>query len=108
MARWDWSSVWKKAPPPAVAVVASVGCFALTVPAYSYNTLAKTAEYAAAHAFRARAVVVTEQSIGDLISSALVHGQVRRAVPAHRQLRHHLDAPICSPVSPRGTPRSTN
>ena len=50
-----------------MAVVASVGCFALTVPAYRYNTLAKTAEYAAAHIPR-NAVVVTEQSIGDLIN----------------------------------------
>ncbi|HET7017908.1 MAG TPA: glycosyltransferase family 39 protein [Streptosporangiaceae bacterium] len=66
VARSDWSSVWKAAV-PAVAVVASVGCFALTVPAYSYNTLAKTAEYAAAH-IPPNAAVVTEQSIGDLIS----------------------------------------
>ncbi|HXS66802.1 MAG TPA: glycosyltransferase family 39 protein [Streptosporangiaceae bacterium] len=66
VARADWSRAWKTAV-PAVAVVASVGCFALTVPAYSYNTLAKTAEYAAAH-IPPNATVVTEQSIGDLIN----------------------------------------
>jgi 4-amino-4-deoxy-L-arabinose transferase-like glycosyltransferase len=66
VARWDLSSV-RKVIAPAVAVVASVGCFALTVPAYSYNSLAKTEEYAAAH-IPPKAVVVTEQSIGDLIN----------------------------------------
>jgi 4-amino-4-deoxy-L-arabinose transferase-like glycosyltransferase len=49
-----------------VAVLASVGCFALTIPAYSYNTLAKVQQYAAAKIPHG-AAVVTEQSIGDLI-----------------------------------------
>ncbi|HWF81992.1 MAG TPA: glycosyltransferase family 39 protein [Streptosporangiaceae bacterium] len=66
VARWDWRRAWKAAV-PVVAVVASVGCFALTVPAYTYNTLQLTQQYAQDH-IPPNAVVVTEQSIGDLIN----------------------------------------
>ncbi len=66
VARSDTSSL-RKAVAAGLAVVASVGCFVLTIPAYSYNTLALTQQYAAAH-LPANAIVVTEQSIGDLIS----------------------------------------
>jgi 4-amino-4-deoxy-L-arabinose transferase-like glycosyltransferase len=66
VARWDWSSLAKTVV-VAVAVVASVGCFLLTIPAYSYNTLAKVQEYAATK-IPANAVVVTEQSVGDVIN----------------------------------------
>jgi 4-amino-4-deoxy-L-arabinose transferase-like glycosyltransferase len=65
VARWDWSSLVKTTA-IGLAAVASVACFALTVPAYSYNTLAMVQQYAAAK-IPARAVVVTEESIGDLI-----------------------------------------
>jgi 4-amino-4-deoxy-L-arabinose transferase-like glycosyltransferase len=66
VARWDWSGA-RKASVAAVAVVASVGCFTLTVPAYKYNTLQLTQQYAQAH-IPPGATVVTEQSIGDLIN----------------------------------------
>src|SRR5580658_9045150 len=48
LARWDWRDAWK-ASVVAAAVVASVGCFALTVPAYKYNTLQLTQQYVSAH-----------------------------------------------------------
>jgi len=66
VARWDWSGA-RKASVAAVAVVASVGCFALTVPAYKYNTLQLTQQYAQTH-IPSGDTVITEQSIGDLIS----------------------------------------
>lgn len=67
VARWDWQRAWKKFSVAAVAVVASVGCFALTVPAYQYNTLQLTQQYIAAN-IPAKDPVVTEESIGDLIN----------------------------------------
>jgi 4-amino-4-deoxy-L-arabinose transferase-like glycosyltransferase len=66
MARWDWRSAWK-AVASGGAAVAGVASLLLAVPAFSANTLAETQQYAAAH-IPAGAVVVTEQSIGDLIS----------------------------------------
>jgi 4-amino-4-deoxy-L-arabinose transferase-like glycosyltransferase len=66
VASWDWSNLTKAAV-AGLAVVASVACFTLTIPAYSYNTLAKVQQYAATK-IPANAVVVTEQSIGDLIN----------------------------------------
>jgi 4-amino-4-deoxy-L-arabinose transferase-like glycosyltransferase len=65
VARWNLSLRWK-AVAVAVAAVASAGCFLLTIPVYSYNTLAKTEQYAATR-IPPNAIVVTEQSIGDLI-----------------------------------------
>ena len=50
----------------ATAVVAGLGSFVLTVPAFSVNSLAQVQQYAATQIPR-DSVVVTEQSIGDLI-----------------------------------------
>jgi len=50
----------------AAAVVAAMGSFMLTVPAFSINTLAEVQQYAATQ-IPASAVVVTEESFGDLI-----------------------------------------
>jgi 4-amino-4-deoxy-L-arabinose transferase-like glycosyltransferase len=65
MARWNWRSAWKGAA-MGTAVVAALGSFALTVPAFSANTLAQVQQYAATR-IPASGIVVTEQSIGDLI-----------------------------------------
>lgn len=63
--RWNWRSAWKSAVMGA-AVVAALGSFALTVPAFSVNTLAEVQQYAATQ-IPVSDIVVTEQSIGDLI-----------------------------------------
>jgi 4-amino-4-deoxy-L-arabinose transferase-like glycosyltransferase len=66
VARWNWRPVWK-ASLAGLAVVASVALFAPTVPAFSKNPLQQVQQYAAAHIPR-NAVVITEQTVGDLIS----------------------------------------
>jgi 4-amino-4-deoxy-L-arabinose transferase-like glycosyltransferase len=63
--RWNWRSAWKSTV-MAAAVVAGLGSFLLTVPAFSANTLAQVQQYAAAQ-IPASSIVVTEESIGDLI-----------------------------------------
>jgi 4-amino-4-deoxy-L-arabinose transferase-like glycosyltransferase len=65
LAHWDWQLVWKRTA-VSVAVVAGIGSFMLTVPAFSSNSLAEVQLYAAHH-IPGQAIVVTEQSIGDLI-----------------------------------------
>jgi 4-amino-4-deoxy-L-arabinose transferase-like glycosyltransferase len=65
VARWDLRRV-RKGAIMAAAVVAGLGSFLLTVPAFSVNTLAEVQQYAAAR-IPADHVVVTEESIGDLI-----------------------------------------
>ena len=65
VARWDWRPAWKRTA-MAAAALAGLGSFLLTVPAFSANTLAEVQQYAAAR-IPATSVVVTEQSIGDLI-----------------------------------------
>ena len=65
VARWNWRRAWKYAV-MAVAVLAGLGSFLLTVPAFSVNTLAQVQQYAAAD-IPVESIVVTEQSIGDLI-----------------------------------------
>ena len=50
----------------ATAVVAGLGSFLLTVPAFSFNSLAEVQQYAATQ-IPPDSIVVTEQSIGDLI-----------------------------------------
>ncbi len=65
VARWNWRSAWKSTV-MAAAVVAGMGSFLLTVPAFSVNTLAKVQQYAATQ-IPASGIVVTEESIGDLI-----------------------------------------
>ena len=57
-----WRRIW-----PTVAIVAGLGSFLLTVPALSVNTLQQVQAYAAGQ-IPANAIVVTEQSIGDLIN----------------------------------------
>jgi 4-amino-4-deoxy-L-arabinose transferase-like glycosyltransferase len=63
--RWNWRQAWKGMA-IAAAVLAGLGSFLLTVPAFSVNTLEQVQQYAATQ-IPANSVVVTEQSIGDLI-----------------------------------------
>jgi 4-amino-4-deoxy-L-arabinose transferase-like glycosyltransferase len=65
MARWNWRPAAKRAA-AVMAAVAGTGCFLLTVPAFSANSLAAVQAYAAQR-IPANAVVLTEQTIGDLI-----------------------------------------
>ena len=65
VARWNWRSIWKRGA-VATAALAGLGSFLLTVPAFSVNSLAEVQQYAATK-IPADNIVVTEQSIGDLI-----------------------------------------
>jgi len=65
VARWKWRPIWKGTV-MAAAVMAGLGSFLLTVPTFSANTLAEVQQYAAAN-IPVGSIVVTEQSIGDLI-----------------------------------------
>jgi 4-amino-4-deoxy-L-arabinose transferase-like glycosyltransferase len=65
LGRWDWQPDSKWAAVGA-AVLAGVVSFLLTIPAFGVNSLAEVQSYAA-HEIPANAIVVTEQSIGDLI-----------------------------------------
>jgi 4-amino-4-deoxy-L-arabinose transferase-like glycosyltransferase len=65
VARWDWQQVWGRTA-VAAAVVAGLGSFMLVVPAFSVNSLAEVQQYAATR-IPVDDIVVTEQSIGDLI-----------------------------------------
>ena len=65
VARWKWRSAWKSTV-MAAAVMAGLGSFLLTVPAFGVNTLAQVQQYAATQ-IPASGIVVTEESIGDLI-----------------------------------------
>jgi 4-amino-4-deoxy-L-arabinose transferase-like glycosyltransferase len=65
MARWNWRSAGKHTVMSG-AVVAGLGSFLLTVPAFNANTLSQVQRYAAAQ-IPVSSIVVTEQSIGDLI-----------------------------------------
>jgi 4-amino-4-deoxy-L-arabinose transferase-like glycosyltransferase/glycosyltransferase involved in cell wall biosynthesis/putative flippase GtrA len=65
LARWDWRHGWQVFL-TATAVVAGIGSSFLAMPALSSNSLAEVQAYAAQR-IPANAIVVTEQSIGDLI-----------------------------------------
>ena len=65
VARWDWQQARKRVV-MGTAVLAGLGSFLLTVPAFSVNSLAQVQQYAATQ-IPADSIVVTEQSIGDLI-----------------------------------------
>jgi 4-amino-4-deoxy-L-arabinose transferase-like glycosyltransferase len=65
VASWTWRLAWKRTV-IAVAAVAGLGSFLLTVPVFSVNTLAQVQQYAATQILPEDGVV-TEQSIGDLI-----------------------------------------
>jgi 4-amino-4-deoxy-L-arabinose transferase-like glycosyltransferase len=65
LAHLDLRNAWKNVT-IGVAVCAGIGSFLLTVPAFSVNSLAEVQQYAA-NRLPATAIVVTEQSIGDLI-----------------------------------------
>jgi len=65
LAEWDWRMAWKAAA-VAAATLAGLAAFWLAVPAFRANTLAQVQQYAAARIPSAD-VVVTEQTIGDLI-----------------------------------------
>jgi 4-amino-4-deoxy-L-arabinose transferase-like glycosyltransferase len=62
---WSWRRAWK-ATAMAAAAAAGLSSLLLTVPVFSANTLAQVQQYAAAR-IPASSIVVTEQSIGDLI-----------------------------------------
>lgn len=64
--RWDWRTAWK-AGTVGAATLAGLGSFALAVPSLSVNTLAEVQQYAATHIPRT-SLVVTEQTVGDLIA----------------------------------------
>jgi 4-amino-4-deoxy-L-arabinose transferase-like glycosyltransferase len=66
VARWDWSARWKNVA-MSVATGLGIGSLLLTVPAFSANSLAEVQHYAATR-IPASAIVVTEESIGDLIT----------------------------------------
>jgi 4-amino-4-deoxy-L-arabinose transferase-like glycosyltransferase len=65
IARWDWRQA-RKLIAVTAATAAGLFSFALTVPAFSVNTLAQVRQYAATR-IPSDHIVVTEQSIGDLI-----------------------------------------
>jgi 4-amino-4-deoxy-L-arabinose transferase-like glycosyltransferase len=65
LSRWDWHRGWKSATAGGAAL-AGLASFALAVPAFGANPLARTQQYAAER-IGAHSVVVTEQSIGDEI-----------------------------------------
>ncbi len=64
--RWNWRSAWKAAV-IGTAALAGLGSFALAVSSLSANTLAEVQQYAATRIPRT-SLVVTEQTIGDLIN----------------------------------------
>lgn len=65
LARWEWNRGWQTLL-TAVAVVAGVGSLLLAMPSAGGNSLAEVQAYAAQR-IPANAIVVTEESIGDLI-----------------------------------------
>jgi 4-amino-4-deoxy-L-arabinose transferase-like glycosyltransferase len=65
LARWDLEAWWRTFWPAAAAVIGTMS-FLLTIPVFNVNSLAEVQAYAAGH-IPASAIVVTEQSIGDLI-----------------------------------------
>jgi 4-amino-4-deoxy-L-arabinose transferase-like glycosyltransferase len=65
-ARWDLPGWWRKFWPIAAAVI-GICSFMLTVPVFNVNSLEEVQTYAAKD-IPASAIVVTEQSIGDLIN----------------------------------------
>jgi hypothetical protein len=65
VARWDWRR-GRRLVAVTAAAAAGLSSFVLTVPAFSVNTLAQVSQYAATQ-IPSDHVVVTEQSIGDLI-----------------------------------------
>jgi 4-amino-4-deoxy-L-arabinose transferase-like glycosyltransferase len=64
-AHWDLDPRWQRFWPIAASAV-GVCSFLLTIPAFNVNSLAEVQAYATEH-IPARAIVVTEQSIGDLV-----------------------------------------
>jgi 4-amino-4-deoxy-L-arabinose transferase-like glycosyltransferase len=66
LARWDLDPWWRAFWPIAAAVVGTMS-FLLTIPAFNANSLQAAQTYAADH-IPASAIVVTEETIGDLIN----------------------------------------
>jgi len=62
---WDWLRIWRIAA-PVVAAVAGIASLLLVLPAFQTNTLEQVQHYAATR-IPAGAIVVTEETIGDLI-----------------------------------------
>jgi 4-amino-4-deoxy-L-arabinose transferase-like glycosyltransferase len=65
LARWQRGRRWRQAW-PAAAIVAGIASFLIVLPAFSGNSLAEVQSYAARD-IPAQAIVVTEESVGDLI-----------------------------------------
>jgi 4-amino-4-deoxy-L-arabinose transferase-like glycosyltransferase len=66
LARWDLDQWWRRFWPIAAAVIGTMS-FLLTVPVFNVNSLAEVQSYAAER-IPASAIVVTEETIGDLIN----------------------------------------
>ena len=66
LAHWDLNLWWKRFWPIAAAIIGTMS-FLLTIPAFNVNSLAEVQSYAAER-IPASAIVVTEESIGDLIN----------------------------------------
>ena len=101
VARWDWRPAWKRTA-MAAATLAGLGSFLLTVPAFSANTLAEVQQYAAAR-IPAASIVVTEQSIGDLIEQPWCTVEARDTVQWATPPMRSPGAPTCSRASSRET-----
>lgn len=65
LANWQIGGWWRKYWPTSAAII-GLCSFALTVPVFNVNSLQEVQSYAVSHV-PANAIVVTEQSIGDLI-----------------------------------------
>jgi 4-amino-4-deoxy-L-arabinose transferase-like glycosyltransferase len=66
LAQWDLDPWWRAFWPIAAAVVGAMS-FLLTIPAFNVNSLAEVQAYAADR-IPAKAIVVTEETVGDLIN----------------------------------------
>ncbi len=66
LAHWDLDAWWKRFWPIAAAIVGTMS-FLFTIPVFNVNSMAEVQSYAADR-IPASAIVVTEQSIGDLIN----------------------------------------
>jgi 4-amino-4-deoxy-L-arabinose transferase-like glycosyltransferase len=66
LAHWDLAPWWRKFWPITAAIIGTLS-FLLTIPVFNVNSLADVQSYAA-NDIPASAIVVTEQSIGDLIN----------------------------------------
>jgi 4-amino-4-deoxy-L-arabinose transferase-like glycosyltransferase len=81
LARWDLDSWWRTFWPVAAAVVGLMS-FLLTIPAFNVNSLQAVQTYAADR-IPPRAIVVTEETVGDLINQRWCSVEVATACVGH-------------------------